>query len=99
MKFDDSGLDEALGMLDGRLRLNDSPSVRLVVCGGSALIAMDIVYRTTRDVDDLEALKPTSAEIRNAARWCIECDPSEGFKQILVSMLQQLGYSDVAARL
>lgn len=198
MKFNDSGLDKALGMLDGRLRLNDAPSVRLVVCGGSALIAMDLVQRTTQDVDvlalvnstehlvspapfpaylteavrevglvlelpkhwlnngpssdegglfqtglpdglftrahrrdygshltvyfidridqiffkvfaaadslgvhvdDLTALKPSSVEIRNAARWCMECDPSEGFRKILVSMLQQLGYGDVAAGL
>ncbi|MCD4670128.1 MAG: hypothetical protein K8S14_06755 [Actinomycetia bacterium] len=198
MKFDDSGIDMALSMLDGRLRLNDSPSVRLVVCSGSALIAMDLVQRTTDDVDvvalvdsmgclvspaafpaylnkairevglvlelpehwlnngpssderglfqtglpdglfsrahrmdygshltvfsicridqiffkvfaaadslgvhvdDLTALNPSSTEMENAARWCMKCDPSEGFRQILVSMLQQLGYGDVTERL
>lgn len=185
-------------MLGERLRLKDIPSVRLVACGGSALIAMGLVSRTTDDVDvvalvdahqqlispapfpeyleesikevailmnlsedwmnydpsrdsgglfqnglpegllarahrkdygshlityfidridqihfkvfasadrlgvhvdDLVALNPSNQEMENAARWCMTHDPSEGFRMILISMYEQLGYSDVAERL
>jgi hypothetical protein len=40
-----------LKLLDGRLLLNQSKSFALVVCGGTALNAMHLVERTTRDVD------------------------------------------------
>lgn len=185
-------------MLGERLRLKDTPSVRLVACGGSALIAMGLVFRTTDDVDvvalvdahqqlispapfpeyleesikevailmnlsedwmnydpsrdsgglfqnglpegllarahrkdygshlityfidridqihfkvfasadrlgvhvdDLVSLNPSNQEMENAARWCMTHDPSEGFRMILISMYEQLGYSDVAERL
>ena len=38
-------------MLDGRLNLNRSGSYSLVVCGGAALNAMQLIQRTTKDVD------------------------------------------------
>ncbi|MCD4846679.1 MAG: hypothetical protein K8R76_00640 [Candidatus Aegiribacteria sp.] len=50
-------------------------------------------------VDDLAALEPSSKEMESAARWCMEHDPSEGFRVILISMFEQLGYGDVAERL
>ncbi len=53
MDFDDFALSAALSLLEGRLRLNGAPPVRLVICGGSALIALHLVTRTTRDVDVL----------------------------------------------
>ncbi len=185
-------------MLGERLRLKDTPSVRLVACGGSALIATGLVSRTTDDVDvvalvdahqqlispapfpeyleesirevailmnlpkdwmncgpsrdsgglfqnglpegllarahrkdygshlityfidridqihfkvfasadrlgvhvdDLVSLDPSNQEMENAAKWCMTHDPSEGFRMILISMYEQLGYSDVAERL
>lgn len=48
-------------------------------------------------VDDLLALKPSSEEMLAAARWCRTHDPSDGFMQILTSMLEALGY-DAAAK-
>ncbi|NOQ23460.1 MAG: hypothetical protein GQ565_12545 [Candidatus Aegiribacteria sp.] len=198
MELNDSNLEIALSMLGGRLRLKDTPSIRLVVCGGSALIAMGLVSRITDDVDivalvdahqqlispvpfpgyleesikevaillnlhehwlnyapssdsgglfqtglpegllarahrkdygshltayfidridqihfkvyasadslgvhvdDLILLDPSHQEMENAARWCMTHDPSEGFRMILISMYEQLGYSDVAERL
>jgi hypothetical protein len=42
---------EALRLLDGRLTLNGSEGVSLVVCGGTALNALNLVHRTTKDVD------------------------------------------------
>ncbi len=44
-------LDKVLRLLNGRLALNGSPSVRLVVCGGAAMIATGLTVRTTTDVD------------------------------------------------
>lgn len=50
-------------------------------------------------VDDLMALRPTPGEVLDAARWCTACDSSEGFRAVLLSMLTQLGYGDVADKL
>jgi hypothetical protein len=44
-------LDRAFTLLAGRLDLAQTEPVRLVVCGGSALIATGLSQRTTRDVD------------------------------------------------
>lgn len=52
-----------------------------------------------RHTDDLLNLKPTPGEMEAASRWALEHDPSPGFRLILVSMLQKLGYKDVAERL
>lgn len=44
-------LDEALRLLESRLGMKDSGPLRLVVCGGSALIAAGLISRATQDVD------------------------------------------------
>jgi len=44
-------LEQALHLLQDLLRLEDATPVHLVVCGGSALIALGLVPRTTRDLD------------------------------------------------
>lgn len=44
-------INEALQLLDGRLKMNRSRSFSLVVCGGTALNAMHLIQRTTKDVD------------------------------------------------
>ncbi len=41
----------ALQLLAGRLALASSPRYRLVICGGTALIAAGLLQRATRDVD------------------------------------------------
>ncbi len=43
--------EEAFKLLNGRLALAGAPSYRLVVCGGTALLAMGLARRVTRDVD------------------------------------------------
>ncbi len=43
--------DPALRLLDGRLALAGSNRFNFVVCGGTALVAMGLVERATRDVD------------------------------------------------
>ncbi len=44
-------LDGAFRLLSGKLELVQSEPVRLVICGGSALIAMGLRQRTTNDAD------------------------------------------------
>ena len=55
--------------------------------------------RIRTDSDDSTSLDPSPDELESAARWCMTQDPSEGFRMILISMYEQLGYSDVAERL
>ena len=44
-------LNHALKLLNEQLILAEAPRTELVVCGGSALIALSLVPRTTQDVD------------------------------------------------
>lgn len=44
-------LNKALLLLDEQLQLHDFPHTEIVVCGGSSLIASQLVNRTTQDVD------------------------------------------------
>lgn len=46
-------LNEALNLLNEQLMLRNAPQTNLVVCGGSALLAVGLMKRTTRDVDIL----------------------------------------------
>jgi hypothetical protein len=46
-------------LLDGRLQLNGSSMFSIVVCGGTALNAMHLVQRTTKDVDIVALLDST----------------------------------------
>src|SRR5271157_2044166 len=55
-------LEKALRLLSGRLDLAQTEPVRLVVCGGSALIATGLRQRTTKDVD-IVALMNSSAHL------------------------------------
>jgi len=45
-----------------------------------------------RHYDDLMELNPSEEEIIIATRWVITQDPSEGFREILVDMLEKMGY-------
>jgi Nucleotidyltransferase of unknown function (DUF6036) len=189
-------LYQAFVLLSGRLVLMHSEPVRLVICGGSALIAMGFLQRTTNDADvvamlsengelispdplppalleasalvardlglsenwlnnepsrnegglfqmglpqgfahrltkqgfgsrltiyyigrldqiyfklyavadqrddthiaDLRALKPTETELEDAARWAMTHDVSEGFRMVLIELLNQMGYESAA---
>ena len=52
-KFTSQALDHTFILMESRLKSNSSPPVRLLICGGSALIALHLVSRTTTDVDIL----------------------------------------------
>ena len=47
-------------------------------------------------VADLDALRPTVEELRQAARWALTHDVSEEFRGLLKETLRGLGYGDVA---
>jgi len=64
-------IDQALSLLAGRLELAQTDPVRLVICGGSALIAMSLRQRTTRDMDVVALL--------SAAQEPISPDPLPDF--------------------
>lgn len=51
-------LDQALRLTAERLAQLDAPQETLVVCGGSALLALGLVQRTTKDVDVLASVDP-----------------------------------------
>lgn len=53
-------LDKALSLLNDLLVFKDSEPFHLIVCGGSALIALQLVPRTTKDVDILAMVKNDS---------------------------------------
>lgn len=59
-------LDRALKLLSGRLDLAQTEAVRLVVCGGSAMIATGLGQRTTHDAD-VVALMNASGELVSPA--------------------------------
>ena len=50
-KINSEILAKALKLLSGRLELDGSPPVDMVVCGGAALIALGLIVRMTKDVD------------------------------------------------
>lgn len=64
-------LDRALNLLAGRLDLAQTETVRPVVCGGSALIAMNLRRRTTKDMDVVALL--------NVAHEPVNPDPLPDF--------------------
>jgi hypothetical protein len=56
----------ALRLLSGRLALAGAPRYNLVICGGTALIAANLVQRATRDVD-IVAMADTSGRLTDPA--------------------------------
>lgn len=55
--------EAALQLLDGRLSIASAPRFRLVVCGGTALLAMGLLTRSTRDVDIVALADPSGGLI------------------------------------
>lgn len=74
--FNKKKLYQALELLNSQLKAHSSKAFELIICGGSALIAVDLVSRTTNDVDII-ALKnstfglidpaPLSSELKKAS--------------------------------
>lgn len=75
--FSEDRLNEALGLLAEEMAAEGLTRHELVVCGGSALLALRLSLRTTKDVDilarldeamDLAEPKPLAPELVQAAR-------------------------------
>lgn len=75
-RIDTNTLDSTLGLLAERLKINQSEPINMIVCGGSALIAIGLVSRATKDVDvvalmdekgRLISAAPLPDSLRNAA--------------------------------
>ncbi len=54
------------------------------------------VDRDDYHVRDLVMLKSTDSEIRSAALWSMTHDVSEGYRTLLIDLLQRIGYDDAA---
>lgn len=79
-------LDRAFRLLSGRLDSMRAETVRLVICGGSALIAMGLRSRTTHDADVVALM--------NAAGELASPDPLPAFLlQASAQVARDLGLS------
>ncbi|MHB8524029.1 MAG: DUF6036 family nucleotidyltransferase [Limisphaerales bacterium] len=56
-QIDSSSLENALQLLGDLMATRKRSPLHLVVCGGAALIALNLVSRTTKDVDVLATMK------------------------------------------
>jgi len=99
-------IDHVLELLGGRLARNEAPPVRMVVCGGAAMIVTGLLSRTTTDVDIVALLDdsqrlvapvPLPDYLLRAARWTLTHDVSPGFRMLLKRLLETLGYEDTAS--
>ncbi len=52
-----------------------------------------------RHLTDLIDMHPSAEEWVRAAAWAMTHDPSPGFRHMLIDMLTQMGYSDVASKI
>jgi len=52
--------------------------------------------RDDTHIADLRALNPTETELADAARWAMTHDVSEGFRMVLIELLNQMGYESAA---
>ncbi len=52
-----------------------------------------------KHLNDLAILKPTSAELREAAQWSFTHDVSVGYRQSVKELLRYLGHDDVSEKL
>lgn len=50
-------------------------------------------------IADLMALTPSESELERSARWAMTHDVSPGFRQILQTLLTELGYESLAKRI
>jgi hypothetical protein len=55
--------------------------------------------RDDMHITDLSAMKPTEAELTDAARWAMTHDVSEGFRLVVKDLLQQIGYETAAGNI
>jgi len=57
MKIGKANVDEIFGALNHQIRIHGGSYISLVVCGGTALAALGLITRTTKDADVLGLIK------------------------------------------
>jgi len=58
-----NNLDDILSALDRQIQVHGGSSISLVVCGGTALFALGLVLRTTKDIDVLGTISEENEKI------------------------------------
>lgn len=61
MRLDEQGTQAVLSALGEQVSERTDEPIGMVICGGSALLSLGLVQRTTRDVDVLAVVKNTEA--------------------------------------
>ena len=92
-----------LGLPSGfskRVVTREFGGLKLHLASRSDLIALKLYAATdqginSRHFEDLNALKPSRAELMEGAKWTRSQDPSEGFRQELVKLLAAFGVESV----
>jgi hypothetical protein len=64
MTISRKNLDEILFALDRQIQFNSGSSIGLLVCGGTALAALGLIDRTTKDVDVIAEVEETLEGIK-----------------------------------
>lgn len=64
MKIRNANVDEIFDALDTQIRISEGLYISLVVCGGTALAALGLLNRTTKDADVLGAVEETTAGLK-----------------------------------
>jgi hypothetical protein len=98
---DSQTADRLLNALGEQLAAHGE-SYTLAVVGGSALLALGLISRPTRDVDilaivennELVSAQPLSTTLLDAARWSRSHNPSAGYLSVLKQVLAHFGVDD-----
>lgn len=86
--------DGALGLLAELLAARNHPAQHFVVCGGSSLLALGLVSRTTQDVDILARIEANQLVTpRPLPDWLRVAADDVG------EMLKHLGHGELVAQL
>ena len=96
----DTGLPD--GLQDRLISVKYGKNLVVHYCSRIDLIQLKLsaaVDVRGRHLEDLRGMNPEPGEIEQAARWCLSQDVSEPFRQLLLEILEELGYGDISRRL
>jgi hypothetical protein len=96
----DTGLPD--GFKDRLIPVRYGESLVVYYCSRLDLIHLKLYASVDvrgRHLDALKTLNPNPDEIEAAAMWCLTQDVSEPFRDLLKSILEELGYGDIGRRL
>lgn len=96
----DTGLPD--GFEDRLISIRYGDSLVVYYCSRLDLIHLKLYASVDvrgRRLDDLKAMNPNPDEMEAAARWCLLQDVSEPFRDLLKSILEELGHGDIGRRL